>query len=59
VLAAEESWLSSVAQHLYVDKDSHVPSAVAWKMLLNSSSRNPEKVVLERFDLPRCYALKD
>lgn len=58
VLAAERSWLSPVAQHLYTDKDSHVPSAVSRKMLLNSCSRNPEKAVPEWFNLPHYHALK-
>lgn len=58
VLAAEESWLSPVTQRLHTDEDGHVPSAVARKMLLNSCSRNPEKAVPERFNLPRYYTLK-
>lgn len=58
VLAAEEGWLSPVAQRLHADEDGRVPSAVSRKMLLNSCSRNPEKAVPERFGLPRYYTVK-
>lgn len=58
VLAAEKSWLSPVAQHLYADEDGYIPSAVARKMLLSSCSRNSEKWVPEWFNLPRYHTQK-
>lgn len=55
---AQADCLQYLSIHPLKDPRSHVPSAVARKMLLNKQLRNAEKEVPELFDLPHYHTLK-